>query len=101
MSGRGGATAAGALYLAVALWAMRVVLPAPSSLLPYPLYLEGKDFLRIYQGDQRLAVWTITRNARALLAAPMRIFDSGQCYPIRNALAFGENLLGDGLHALV
>src|SRR5213594_67486 len=101
MSARGSAMAAGALYLAVALWATRVVLPAPGSLLPYPLHLEDKAFLRIYQGDQRLVVWTIARNARALLASPMRIFDSEQCHPIRNALAFGEHMLGDGLLGLV
>src|SRR5439155_8971969 len=101
MSGRGSAMAAGALYLAVALWVMRVVLPAPGSLLPYPFHLEGNAFLRIYQLDQRLVVWTIARNARALLASPTHIFHSEQCHPIRNALAFGEHMLGDGLLGLV
>ena len=47
MSGRGSAMAAGALYLALALWAMRVVLPAPGSLLSYPVHLEGNAFLRL------------------------------------------------------
>jgi len=101
MSGRGSAMAAGALYLALALWAMRVVLPAPGSLLSYPVHLEGNAFLRIYQLDQRLVVWTIARNARALLASPTHIFNSEQCHPIRNALAFGEHMLGDGLLGLV
>ncbi len=51
----------------------------------------------IVRADQRFVVWGVSRNARALLHHPQRLFDAEQCYPAENSLALGEPLLSMGL----
>lgn len=88
---------AGALYLVIALWHVRVVLPAPSTLLPINPSMQ--DMIPI--GDQEIVVATIARGARLLPTEPSRIYDGGQCYPMPNAITLGEHIIGNGLLAIV
>src|SRR5689334_14799397 len=91
------ALVAGALYLALALWHVRVVLPAPATILP----INPETTSAIPIGDQEIVVATIARNARLLPTAPSRIYDGGQCFPMPNAITLGEHLIGNGLVGIV
>lgn len=92
---------AAVVYVAVAFWAMRAVLPAPGDLLPYPAdHDELGGYKRLSQSDQlKEAVGTI-RAAYLLLHAPGRLLD-GDCYPLPNAVTFGEHMFGEALLAVV
>src|SRR5687767_818448 len=93
------ALVAGGLYLAAALWHVRVVLPAPATLLPmHPSWAQGNP---IAQGDQSIVVAAIARNARTLVTAPSRLYEGGQCFPVPNALTLGEHIIGNGLLGIV
>jgi hypothetical protein len=91
---------AAALYLVVALWAVRVVLPQPATAVPYPaaLHTTAKNMLTVSLNDQELIVATTTWNARNL-ARPWRLFDNGQCYPTPRPATLGEHMFGMGLLA--
>jgi hypothetical protein len=99
---RRGAGIAAALYLIVALWALRVVLPAPARTVPYPAMLQGlpKNVLTVWLNDQALTAATATQNARNLLH-PWRLLDNGQCYPTPRPTTLGEHMFGLGLLAAV
>ncbi len=84
-------------FVAVALWALRVVLPAPASTLPYPLEAGTARWKLLNIGDQSLTAWGVSRNARTILTAPGALFQAEQCYPLQNSLTLGEHMLGDGL----
>src|SRR6185436_824415 len=72
---------AATLYLGLALWAMRVMLPAPATLVPYAARLEANPaFLRLDRGDQLFEAAGIVRSARAFLGRPWRLF-AGDCFP--------------------
>ena len=90
------------LYLGIALWAVRVVLPAPASTLPYPLRVDelAPRWARFTQSDEKLAVATTTYNARMLVTDPAGLVDGPQCHPLPDALALGEHMIGLGLRAL-
>ncbi len=87
------------LYLAGALWAMRVVLPAPATLFPQPAYLDRWAISS--RSDQDFVAWGVARNARTLLTDPLALFDANQCYPVDDAMTFGEHMFGEGLLGVV
>lgn len=95
--GGGRHVAALLLYLTIALWALRAVLPAPASTLPYPLDAGPARWKLLNIGDQSLTAWGVSRNARTILTAPGALFQAEQCYPLQNSLTLGEHMVGDGL----
>jgi hypothetical protein len=88
---------AGACYVALALWHVRVVLPAPASILP----INPEMASAIPIGDQEIVVATIARGARLLPTAPWDLYAGGQCFPMPNALTLGEHIMGNGLVGIV
>ena len=88
------AAIAAAVYLGLALWAMRAILPAPAS-------FERSKIRRIIQGDQKLTAATVTHHARTLVTRPWTFLDSGQCYPAPHSVTLGEHMLGNGLLGVV
>ncbi len=104
VSSRSGARRAGAwrhllaaaLFLAAALWALRVVLPAPATVFPVSKTLP-RDWQAIGRADQKLSAANITWNARRFFTAPWRLYEPGQCFPARHAAALGPHQLGEGL----
>ncbi|MBI1816104.1 MAG: hypothetical protein HYR72_14085 [Deltaproteobacteria bacterium] len=84
-------------YSVVALWAMRVVWPAPATTLPLPADLIGSEWRNVQISDQEMVVFQIARNARAILNNPSALFDSEQCYPMAHATTLGEHMFGSGL----
>jgi hypothetical protein len=99
--GRRAAAVAAALYLAVAVWTLRSVLPEPATSLPFPPGAEriGERFLA--GGDHHFIAAQVYGTARRLVTAPGRLFDSGFCFPVRNAVTLGEHMFGNGLLAVV
>lgn len=89
-----------ALYLGLVLWAMRVVLPAPATLLPQPGYLD-KFWSISSRSDQDFVAWGVARNARTLVTNPRALFQANQCYPVDDAMTFGEHMFGEGLLGVV
>jgi acetyl esterase/lipase len=85
------------LYLLVALWAMRAVLPAPAATLPVPASLEADRFRVIWQDDQRFVAAAVAGNARRILTTPWNLFESGFCHPTPHAVTLGEHMFGSGL----
>lgn len=96
-----GAVLAALLYLGVALWTVRVILPAPASTFPYPATLKGSGWLEIALNDQELTAALTTHHARTLVTRPWRLFDNGQCYPTPNATTLGEPMFGVGVLGVV
>lgn len=47
--------------------------------------------------DHRYVTWAVSRNARALLQAPLRLFEAEACFPTPKSLALGEPALTLGL----
>ncbi len=95
---------AAVLYLVVALWALRAVVPRASTALPYPTSLAALrpgNWLELSWNDQKLMTSLLTENARHMMTAPWRLFDNGQCYPTPNSTALGEHVFGMGLRAVV
>jgi hypothetical protein len=88
------------LYLAVALWANRVILGAPSQGLPYPVALRG-SWLTLSLGDELLTATLTARNAHQIVAAPWNLFDNGQCWPTADSAALGEHMFGMGVRGIV
>ena len=92
------AVLATALYLAGALWSVRAILPAPASTLAHvPVFGEQL----VPADDEYMVVWQETRNAHALLTAPGRLVDTGQCYPFARALTLGEHMLGEAVLGVI
>lgn len=92
---------AAAVYLALSLWTLRSVLPAPASTVPYPADLEGHRWQTIIESDQRLVLAQTARNAWKFATAKRGLFESGDCYPTQNAVALGEHAFGIGLAGLI
>jgi hypothetical protein len=88
------AVAAGC-YLAAALWAMRVVLPHPSVVLPYPAAVP-EPWRTMYQNDQRAITWAIARNARVFASGHLDRERDGQCFPMAKSYTLGEFMLAEG-----
>jgi hypothetical protein len=79
---------------------MRVVLPAPQTLLPFPAPLRG-PWLQFDEMDQQLVASGIARNARNILRAPWALLDNGTCFPMPHAVTLGEHMYGAGLLGVV
>jgi hypothetical protein len=88
-------------YLGLALWSMRVILPAPTSTFQYPRYYDVIGWQQVIQSDQALVAWQVTRNARTLVTKPWAFFDSSQCYPADCAVTLGEHMLVEGLLGII
>jgi len=85
-----------ALYLGGALWALRVVLPAPTTILPRPP--ASSDYWgALAQGDQFFSVGRTTHVARLLRHDPRRLMDGLHCWPMPRAATLGEHMIGEGL----
>jgi len=96
-------TLAAALYLAGSLWVLRPVLRQMPAALPYPTAdatLPG-GWLSMVWNDELLTASFLTHNARDMLTAPWRLSESWQCYPMTNARALGEHMLGMGLRGVL
>jgi len=95
------ASLAALVYLAVALFVLRAVLPAPATRLPYPatLHASEEDLVGLDHSDQAMVVATVTRNADRLLHAPTTLRGGGQCFPMPRSYTLGEHMFGVGLLA--
>jgi hypothetical protein len=95
------AAVAAAIYLAIALFLLRTVLPAPAERLPYPVVLHESEqnLVELDHADQSMVVATIAGNARRLLDSPTNALGSGQCYPMPDSYTLGEHMLTMGLLA--
>lgn len=87
-------------YLGLALWAHRVVLTGPRTLVPMPAGLAAKPIGALYQSDQLFVAATIATNAHKLLHDPAAIADFGFCYPMRASYVLGEHMFGESLLAV-
>jgi hypothetical protein len=90
--------AATAVYLAIALWVIRPVLPALADSYPCWATLQQNP---IGDGDQSHMIWAASRNARTVVTAPWRLWDFEICYPFPKAVALGHHLYANGLVGLV
>ncbi|MEW6273140.1 MAG: hypothetical protein AB1689_28005, partial [Thermodesulfobacteriota bacterium] len=85
------------LYLAIALWAYRAVLPSPGTLVAMPAAMVGKPPATLYQGDQRFVVGALARQADQVLHDPAGLAGHGLCYPLRASYTLGEHMFGETL----
>jgi hypothetical protein len=53
----------------------------------------------LWRRDQQLVASAVTGNARRLVTAPWRLFESGHCHPTPRAVTLGEHMFGAGLLA--
>ncbi len=88
------------LYLAVALWTLRVVLPAPMSTAPFPVEIPPV-WRNVTAADLKLAIAIISAQSRTWLSAPWNLLDGPQCHPLDRALLLGERELFEGLLGVV
>jgi hypothetical protein len=51
----------------------------------------------ISRADATFAAWLVGRNARTLLEAPLRLFDTEHCAPARRTMTLGEPMITMGL----
>ncbi|HZR84271.1 MAG TPA: hypothetical protein VFD92_24450 [Candidatus Binatia bacterium] len=93
------AAAAAAAYVALALFTLRAVAPAPRTLLPYPFEAEKHGVLALDRSDQAFSVRAIADNAHRLTTAPWTILEGGMCRPLARSYTLGEHALGEGLLA--
>jgi hypothetical protein len=91
---------AAVLYLVVALYALRAVLPAPAALLPQAP-APGKVWDNITRADQFYSVAMISWQARQLLRDPSHLMDAPYCWPMPHATTLGEHMIGEGLLGVV
>lgn len=89
-----------AAYLLTALWVVRVVLPAPATLLAYPAFLGDGGARGIWRVDHMNEASAMLRSAHLWLRAPQRLLE-GDCYPIPHGATRGEHMMGEGLAAAV
>jgi len=94
------AAVAAILYVALALFSVRAIVPAPATAFPFPVSVE-KAWIPIHQADQKMVAATIAHNARMWASGLWRLWQSGQCYPTPNAVTLGEHMLGNGLLGVV
>ncbi|TMA73052.1 MAG: hypothetical protein E6J72_20030, partial [Deltaproteobacteria bacterium] len=88
------------LYLGCTLWALRVILPAPATLLPHIGGLSGY-WDALVQGDQYFSVAKVTHDARMLVREPWRLMEGRHCWPLPRATTLGEHMIGEGLVGVV
>jgi hypothetical protein len=89
-----------ALFLACAVWAVRVIVRAPASTFPYPARTDT-IWRPIVQSDQTLSAANMTWNAHRFLTRPWDLYEPGQCHPAHHAATLGPHQLGDGLLGIV
>jgi hypothetical protein len=92
--------AAAIVYLGVALWNFRAVLPAPATLLPENPHLDA-DYAALARLDLTMVLWVVTGNADRILTRPAQLRAEGQCHPLPRAYTLGEHMLGESLLATV
>ncbi len=87
-------------YVALALWPLRVVLPAFTTTIA-----TGANPPRMWQqiiaADQKLVVAVVAAHGRALTTAPTTVLDGPQCHPLRHALMTGQHELNEGVLAVL
>lgn len=88
-------------YLGVALFALRNIFAAPSSLLAHPgSLLPFVQLVHLDRWDLQMVISTMVRNAELWLSRPWDLFaDVGQCFPMPAAHTLGEPMFGLGLLA--
>jgi hypothetical protein len=96
-SARRRAVAAALAYLALSVWALRVVLPAADR--TYPIRATEPEN-GVGLGDQSLIVWATSRNARVLVTEPTALLDFEQSHPLARAAGLGHPLYADGVMAI-
>src|SRR5262245_27436930 len=79
---------------------MRVVLPHPTAVLPYPAAVP-EPWRTMYQNDQRAITWAIARNARVLESGRFDRERDGQCFPMAKSYMLGEFMLAEGALGVV
>jgi len=89
------------LYLALALWALRVVLPDPRHLVPARAPIPGERLAKVDRTDQRFVVGTTIATTRRLLEDPRHFLDGGGCHPLPKPYTLGEHMVGSSLLAAV
>ncbi len=89
-----------AAYLLMALWIVRVVLPAPATLLSYAAVHGDAGARGIFRVDHMNEASAMIRSAHLWPRAPQRLLE-GDCYPIPLAGTRGEHMMGEGLAAAV
>jgi hypothetical protein len=100
--GRGSvAVAAAVVYLGVALFALRVVLPSPWERMPYRAALDASPQWRtLDRKDQLRESAAVSRNAWKLVHEPSRLLEAN-CFPTPASVTLGEHMFGEGLFAVV
>jgi hypothetical protein len=63
----------------------------------YPLWLHPASTMLPGGPDGELFVWTLAWDAHAFLHQPFAIFDANIYHPLRDTLAFSENLIGTAI----
>lgn len=61
---------------------------------------EPRPLGGLRSADYRIAVWSVARNAFALLHRPMRLFDAESCFPLPNSLALHHPILAPAVIGL-
>ena len=91
------------LYLAAILWAFRSVVPVATSTFPYAVFVDDASprWKQTLHSDQLMVAAATTHNARFLVTQPGKIMDGNQCFPVANATALGEHVIGPGLRAII
>jgi len=94
-----------AAYLALALFVLRSVLPAPGRLLPHAALLDwsstrATNLAQLDHNDQSMVASVVARNAALLTSEPWRLFSAdGQCFPMPRGYTLGEHMFGTSLLA--
>lgn len=94
---------AGVLYLAIAIFWYRAILPDPTGNLPYPAAVHElpsfTDLATLDHADQSMVLATVIQNATSFVAQPFGPLAEGQCYPTERSHTLGEHMFGVGLVA--
>ena len=91
------AAIAAGLYLLLAVWSLRVLLPSPSTMTTLPTFITPNA---IGDADISVMIWSTTRNARILATHPFRLQEFETCWPTPQGSGFGAPYFADGLMAL-
>ncbi|HEY8516167.1 MAG TPA: hypothetical protein VIS07_11695 [Candidatus Binatia bacterium] len=85
------------LYLAVALWAYRDVLPEPGRRAAMPAAMLNRPAALLYQADQRFVIGALARQVHQVLHDPLGLTGYGLCYPLRAPYTLGEHMFAETL----
>lgn len=91
------ASAAAALFLVLACWSYRVVLPAPATLVPAPVRAGAPAVDALSASDQRFVIGNIALNARKIAHDPTTLYAHGPCFPLERPFTLGEHMFAEGL----